>query len=74
MTRYCPNCKSEISPLDLVCPHCGAKLEWKDPVANQSQPITPQKNVGETSGATNSQPSSQEHSAPALVNKNWTRN
>lgn len=43
MTRYCPNCKSEISPLDLVCPHCGAKLEWKDPVANQSQPITPQK-------------------------------
>lgn len=64
MTRYCPKCKSEISPLDLVCPHCGAKLEWKDPVANQSQPITPQKNVGETSGATNSQPSSQEHSAP----------
>ena len=29
MERYCPKCKKEISMLDVVCPHCGAKIEWE---------------------------------------------
>lgn len=29
MAKYCPNCKKEISMLDVVCPHCGAKIEWE---------------------------------------------
>lgn len=68
MTRYCPNCKSEVSPIDLICPHCGAKLEWKSPIIekNQVSPphITQQENVVETSIVTNSQTSNQKDSTP----------
>lgn len=68
MTRYCPKCKSEVSPIDLICPHCGAKLEWKSPKTekNQVSPshITQRENVVETSIVTNSQTSNQKDSTP----------
>ena len=68
MTRYCPKCKSEVSPIDLICPHCGAKLEWKSPITekNQVSPshITQRENVVETSIVTNSQTSNQKDSTP----------
>lgn len=64
MKRYCPKCKSEVSPIDLICPHCGAKLEWKSPIADQPQPITQPEKTTESSVVINSQVSSQEHSFP----------
>lgn len=64
MARYCPNCKSEVSAIDIICPHCGAKLEWEAPLVgneqaasaenNQTQPAAPQGNIS----------SNQEYTAP----------
>lgn len=62
MKRYCPKCKSEVSPIDLICPHCGAKLEWESPMVDQSQPTAQPEKTSESSTAINPQTSSQEHS------------
>lgn len=40
MERYCPKCKKEISMLDVVCPHCGAKIEWEHSKEKEQVPTT----------------------------------
>lgn len=62
MKRYCPKCKSEVSPIDLICPHCGVRLEWKSPMVDQAQPITQPEKITEASTAINPQTSNQEYS------------
>lgn len=75
MARYCPKCKSEVSELDIVCPHCRAKLKWEAALVgneqatldenSQTQPAAPLTNNGTNEGVT--------PNAPKKGGKKWLK-